>query len=68
MATRAKKKKKKKKSECPHLLTDFKIISKKCSSYTPLPKLLKWLSVTKQSGTRAKNKTKQKKSLNYIFS
>ena len=36
----------------------FKIISQKCSSYAPLPKLLKWFGSAEQNGRQSKKKKK----------
>ena len=47
--------------QCP----DFKIISQKCSSHGPLPKLLKWFRSAKQNGRHSQ---KSEKPLNDISS
>ena len=58
MAARAKNRKTFKRdllgSQCP----DFKVISQKCSSYGPLPKLLKSSAWQKKKAARAKNRKK----------
>ena len=42
---------------------DFKMISQKCSSYPPLPKLAKWFCSAEQNGHRAKNRKNFKRPL-----
>ena len=59
MATRAKNRKKNfKRHLLPGQGPNFKIISLKCISNAPLPKLLKWFSSAEQMAARAKNRKK----------
>ena len=58
MVIRAKNRKKKKKIQPLNEISvyqrpDFKIISHQCSSYAPLPELLKWLCPVEQNGCQS---------------
>ena len=67
MATRAKNRKNLKRYLLLSQWPNFNIISQKCSSYHPLPKLLKWFRSLIKMATRAKNRKKKKNLKRYLL-